>query len=248
MSCLRFTCPSISSVSMTLTPFAISLSHFSVSAVPSAVVTTIVGISPAVCTILESSGILSLLSQIILIGFLILSVSLSAPFSILHVSIGSSASTVPMPAIIPLCLFRSSMTYFLEDSPVIHLLAPVWVAILPSMVMAYFMVTYGCLLTIYLKKIPFMASHSALRQCVYTSIPASLSLLKPFPATIAFGSSEPQYTFLILCSIIAFTHGGCLPKWQHGSSVTYITAPSASAGSFRLANAARSAWSSPYLT
>ena len=192
MSCLRSTCPSTSSVSMMLTPLSLSLPHFAESEAPAAVVATMVSISPAVCTICESSGILSLLSQTILIGFLTLSVSLSVLFSILHVSIGSSASTVPMPAIIPLCLFLSSMTYALDASPVIHLLAPVWVAILPSMVMAYFMVTYGCLFTIYLKKIPFMASHSALRQCVYTSIPASRSLLKPFPATIAFGSSEPQ--------------------------------------------------------
>ena len=233
---------------MMLIPFALSLSHFAVSDAPSAVVATTVSISPAVSTICESSGILRLLSHIILIGFLILSLSRASPSSILHVSIGSSASTVPIPAIIPLCLFLSSITYALDCSPVIHLLAPVWVAILPSIVMAYFIVTYGFLSTIYLKNMSFIASHSSLRQCECTSIPASRSLLNPFPATMAFGSSDPQYTFLILYSMIASTHGGCFPKWQQGSSVTYMTAPSASAGSFKLANAARSACSCPYLT
>lgn len=78
-------------------------------------------------------GILSSLSHIILTGLL-------SP-SILVLSIGSSASTVPIPAIMPRYLCRIFWTSFLENSLVTYLEEPVLVAILPSIDMAYFITT-----------------------------------------------------------------------------------------------------------
>ena len=75
------------------------------------------GIVDAVFTILEFSGVRKWESQIIRTGFL--------PFSSLHVSIGSSASTVPTPAIIPVYFNLCFCTCILAASPVTHLDAPV---------------------------------------------------------------------------------------------------------------------------
>ena len=68
--------------------------------------------------------------------------------SILHVSSGSSASTVPIPAIMALYLWRRFCTCSLAFSPVIHFDSPEYVAIFPSIVMAYFIATYGRLVCI----------------------------------------------------------------------------------------------------
>ena len=87
----------------------------------------------AVFTICESIGILSPLSQMIRTG-------LFSP-GIRTFNIGSSARTVPIPAMIPIYWWRSSCTFFLALSPVIHLESPVRAAIFPSAVMAYFMTT-----------------------------------------------------------------------------------------------------------
>lgn len=56
---------------------------------------------------------------------------------------GSSASTVPTPAMMADSRWRWAWTWALACSPVIHRDAPVWAAILPSMVMAYFITTKG---------------------------------------------------------------------------------------------------------
>ena len=58
-----------------------------------------------------------------------------------QLSMGSSASTVPTPAMMAVYRWRSRCTRRRAASPVIHRDAPVRVAILPSMVMAYFMTT-----------------------------------------------------------------------------------------------------------
>ena len=101
---------------------------------------TIVGTSFAVFTICDSSGSLRCVSHIMRIGF--------TPPSILHVSSGSSASTVPIPAIMALYLWRRFCTCSLAFSPVIHFESPEYVAIFPSIVMAYFIATYGRLVCI----------------------------------------------------------------------------------------------------
>ena len=95
--------------------------------------TRMVSTSRAVFTIAESSGIRSLLSQMMRTGFL--------PPGVRQVRSGSSARTVPMPAIIPMQAWRISCTRSLAASPVIHFESPVFAAILPSMVMAYFITT-----------------------------------------------------------------------------------------------------------
>lgn len=58
-----------------------------------------------------------------------------------QVSRGLSASTVPTPTRMAAYRFRSRCTWALASGPVIHREAPVRVAILPSMVMAYFITT-----------------------------------------------------------------------------------------------------------
>ena len=63
------------------------------------------------------------------------------PPSIRQVSCGSSASTVPMPTMMAACLRRSACTRSRAAGPVIQRDAPVFVAIFPSSVMAYFSVT-----------------------------------------------------------------------------------------------------------
>ena len=94
----------------------------------------IVGISRAVRMICESSGIRSLLSQMMRTG--LTGSSFSRQFSI-----GSSESTVPIPAMIPLTALLVLCTWRRAVSPVTHRESPVTQAIFPSAVIAYFMMT-----------------------------------------------------------------------------------------------------------
>ena len=65
----------------------------------------------------------------------------------------------------------------------------------------------------------------------------------PLPSTRGSGSPAPTTTRRMPAARIASTHGGCLPWWQHGSSVTYIVAPRG--GAVQFASALRSAWAWP---
>ena len=77
----------------------------------------IVGTASAVRMIWEERGILRSVSQMIRTG--------SLPPSMRQVSRGSSASTVPIPAMIPRYRWRKVWTWARAASPVIHLEAPV---------------------------------------------------------------------------------------------------------------------------
>jgi len=96
-------------------------------------VAIMVGTTAAVCAICELTGTRSRVSQMILTGFLTPSAR--------QVRSGSSASTVPMPTIMALYRPRSRCTFCRAASPVIHFDCPVRVAVIPSMVMAYFITT-----------------------------------------------------------------------------------------------------------
>ena len=98
-------------------------------------VAMIVGISLAVFTIFDPSEILKFESHITRIG--------SFPCSIRAFNIGSSAKTVPIPAMIAAYWCRNVCACLLASSPVIHLDSPVAVAIFPSNVIAYFNAVYG---------------------------------------------------------------------------------------------------------
>ena len=99
----------------------------------------------------------------------------------------------------------------LAGAPVIHLDLPEYVAIFPSAVMAYFMVTKGFPVLINLKNTGFSLSHSSRMKSVTTSIPASRRIDTPLPETSGLGSLEPITTLLIPESMIARVHGGCFP-------------------------------------
>ena len=58
-----------------------------------------------------------------------------------QVSLGSSAITVPTPAMIARWRWRRVWTCCRASYPVTHWEAPVWAAIFPSIVMAYFITT-----------------------------------------------------------------------------------------------------------
>ena len=83
----------------------------------------------------ESGGVRSCESQIIRTGFLVSGRR--------HVSRESSASMVPTPHMTAEYLLLSSWTLRRALSPVIHRECPAKVAVLPSSVMAYFMITRG---------------------------------------------------------------------------------------------------------
>ena len=93
------------------------------------------GTSGAVATTFAVRGVRRPVSQMMRTGFL--------PSSMRQVSIGSSVSTVPTPTMIAVRRFLCRCTCARASSPVTQREAPVWAAILPSMVMAYFMTTKG---------------------------------------------------------------------------------------------------------
>ena len=159
-------------------------------------------------------------------------------------SIGSSALTVPIPAIIAIFQPLSSCTNFLDSSPDTHLESPVQAAILPSRVIAHFIVTHGLPDVMYFRKILFCFFSSDSRRPHSTSIPCSLKIATPFPATRGLGSGIPTTTLDIPAAMRASVHGGCLPWWQHGSRVTYIVLPDGS--SVHAARASLSACRQPY--
>ena len=156
-------------------------------------------------------------------------------------SMGSSASTVPMPQSMAVWLRLTRCTCSRAFSPVIHLLSPVIVAILPSSVIAHLAVTHGIPVVIYLRntrfwvfnclmRVAMISPHTVLAACsrTSTSMPAWRNCSTPLPETRGLGSRSPTTTRLMPFSMIASVHGGCCPWWQHGSRVTYMVAPAQS--------------------
>ena len=72
-----------------------------------------------------------------------------------YISIGSSALTVPIPAIIAIFHPLSLCANARDSSDDTHFESPVRAAILPSRVMAHFMVTQGLRAVMYLRKTRF---------------------------------------------------------------------------------------------
>ena len=83
--------------------------------------------------------------------------------------------------------------------------------VFPSMVMAYFMTTYGCLLRIKWKNTSFCRMHSSSKTPWITSIPLLLSTAIPFPATSGLGSLAPMTTRRMPLFMMASVQGGVLP-------------------------------------
>src|SRR5574344_1923072 len=117
----------------------------------------------AVLTTYESSGIRRFESHTMRIGFL-------PPF-IRQVSFGLSAITVPAPTITDAYRLRISCTLLCDFSQLILHFLPGAYEIFPSKVIAYFIVTYGILVVIKLKKILLISSHSFFKIPSVTSIP-----------------------------------------------------------------------------
>ena len=136
------------------------------------------------------------------------------------VSCGSSASTVPIPATIPSIRPLSSWTRCLDGSDEIHRLSPEAVAALPSKVIAHLAVTKGNRVHSRLRYGAFSSRAGSAWQPTSTEIPAASSAASPRPLTSGKGSAIAATTRVIPAAMTAVVHGGVLPKWQHGSSVT----------------------------
>ncbi len=115
---------------MTRTPSAWSVSSCALAA--AIVVTTQVGVCVAVCTTWDVVGMRSLLSTITRTGL--------RPGTSRTVSRGLSARMVLTPTITASCEARNACTRRRDSGPVIHLEAPVRVAMRPSSEMASFKV------------------------------------------------------------------------------------------------------------
>src|SRR5918996_588787 len=119
-----------------------------------------------------------------------------------QVSAGSSASAVPLPIMIASWLARRRWPRARACSPVIHWLAPVFVAIRPSSEVASFSVTRGRPVRTRRMKPALIASASAPQSPTATSTPAWRSCSMPRPSTrppctstqptAGFGQTEPR--------------------------------------------------------
>ena len=154
-------------------------------------------------------------------------------------SIGSSSRTVPAPTQMPLRCPRSRCTNSRAGADVTQRASPSAVAIFPSRVIATFRLTQGRLCVMYFRKMRFCSRISASSRPASTATPPARSSAIPRPLTSGLGSVAPTTTRVIPAARIASVHGGCLPWWQQGSSVTYIVAPAGS--SVHAASASRSA-------
>ena len=137
-----------------------------------------------------------------------------------QVSSGSSAITVLMPTTMAARRWRSSWVSRRDSGPLTQRASPEAQAILPSALMAHFATTYGVLRLMKRKKTGLSSSHSPRSVSSSTWMPASRNRADPLPATSGFGSRLPTITRATPAAMSASVHGGCLPVWQHGSSVT----------------------------
>ena len=142
---------------------------------------------------------------------------------------GSSATTVPRPTMMASTRPRSSWTLARLASLLIHLESPVWVLILPSRVIAHFAITQGLPVRSNFRYGAFIFLASDSQTPTVTSSPASCKIAKPPPATLGNGSGIATTTRRTPDFNTASVQGGVLPKWQHGSRVTYNVPPRACA-------------------
>ena len=90
---------------------------------------------------------------------------------------------------------------------------------------ATFTVTYGRLNLHQCKNSRICSAASCSSNPLSTTMPASSNTLIPLPLTKGLGSSCATYTSVIPAQSRASVQGGVLPKWLHGSNVTYAVAP-----------------------
>jgi hypothetical protein len=142
--------------------------------------------------------------------------------SIRAVSWGSSASAVPMPTATASHSARQRCARARLKSPEIHFESPVRVATLPSSVIADLKSTHGRPVRECLRKAWLSSRARAASSPSATSIctPSSRRIPRPRPLAFSVGSSEPTTTRAMPAASTASVHGGCLPWWQQGSSVT----------------------------
>ena len=156
---------------------------------------------------------------------------------------GSSLRAVSPPTSTASTSDRIRCTRRRAASPVIHRESPPAAAICPSREMASFSVTNGLPETTHRQnpRLSSRASASIDPRC--TTRPAPRSRLAPRPETAGFGSSIAYATRAIPAARIAAVHGPVRPRWSHGSSVTYRSAPRAAIPA--RCRASISAWGSP---
>ncbi|RAO59880.1 hypothetical protein PSN01_02558 [Micromonospora saelicesensis] len=106
---------------------------------------------------------------------------------------GSSASTVPTPAMTASTVPRSACTSIRAASEVIHMLVPSAAAERPSSVAAYFQITYGQPRRIEVNHATLPASASSPRTPRSTRTPAARKVAAP-PEATGFGSGTAMTT------------------------------------------------------
>ena len=134
---------------------------------------------------------------------------------------GSSASTVPTPVRMAQARARHAWPSARAASPVIHWLAPSISAVRPSRLVATFSPHPRPPRVIRETKPTLSSRASRSISPNDTSTPAARSRAAPCAAA-GFGSGIAATTRTTPAARIASTHGGVLPWWLHGSSVTYI--------------------------
>ena len=156
---------------------------------------------------------------------------------------GSSRRAVPPPTSTASATERIRCARRRAASPVIHRESPAAAAICPSRETASFSVTNGFPETTQRQnpRLSSRASASINPRC--TTRPASRSRLAPRPETAGLGSSIAYATRAIPAARIAPVHDPVRPRWSHGSSVTYRSAPRAALPA--RPSASISAWGSP---
>ncbi len=161
------------------------------------------------------------------------------------VSRGSSTSAVPMPTATASDSARQRCARARLASPEIHWESPVWVATLPSSVIADLKITSGRPVRACLRKgwLSMRAASATWPSTKSTLTPSSRRIPGPRPAAFGVGSSEAITTRAIPAATIASVHGGVRPWWQQGSSEMYMVAPAVLPAA--ASRAITSAWLSP---
>src|SRR6516162_1727681 len=120
--------------------------------------------------------------------------------------------------------------------PVVDGLSPVATAMRPSSEVASLNVTSGRPSRRRLRKPALTSAASSVQSPTSTSSPAARSRRSPSPATRGSGSSRATTTRRTPAAISASTQGGVCPQWQHGSRLTWATAPRAASPARRSAS------------
>ncbi len=133
---------------------------------------------------------------------------------------GLSSSTVPMPVSTAPARARQAWPSARAASEVIHWLAPLSSAVLPSSEAAIFMRTQGVPRTMRLKKPMLSSRDSAAPGPTATSTPAARRRARPWPATSGLGSGREATTLPMPAATRASQQGPVRPWWAQGSRVT----------------------------